>query len=115
MFNTIEMIATMQNMLDIEDNVAAIYSLAMRAQAVITNNDYSQALKIKELIDVIYYGLQGDIDNPLQKKSIENEIYRRGYNHFAVPVTFFLLKALQGGEAQEKGETEPAVTEQPTE
>ena len=121
MFNTTEieigadnrkrkLIATMQNLYDIEENVGSIYSLAMRCRAAISENDVSKALKMKEIRDVIFYGLQGDIDNPLQKNSIELEIFKRGYLHFAMPVAMFLMTALSGGEAQAKGADEPAVT-----
>lgn len=100
----------MQNLYDIEENVGSIYSLAMRCRAAISENDVSKALKMKEIRDVIFYGLQGDIDNPLQKNSIELEIFKRGYLHFAMPVAMFLMTALSGGEAQAKGADEPAVT-----
>lgn len=105
---------TMQNIYDIEDNVGSIFALAKRAAMTYKDTGYRDALKIKELIEIIYCGLNGNSDNNLERVSIEKEIFARGYSHFIVPVGKFLLMALQGGEAQKKGVQEPATPNQET-
>lgn len=99
--------ASMQNLYAIEENVGSIYSLAQRVSLAYRDKQVREALNMKELINVIFYALNGNADNKLQIESIQNEVFKRGYNTFIVPVGTFLLKALAGGEAQEKGVQEP--------
>ncbi len=107
---TRKMVATMQNLYDIEENIAPLVSLIKKT----TSN--GSGLKISEMIDIIYYGLNGNADNRLERKSIENAMFEKGYMSYMTPVQSFLLVALSGGDAQEKGASEPAPTtaESPT-
>lgn len=105
---TRKMVATMQNLYDIEENVASIVSLIKKTTST------GAGLKISEMIDIIFYALNGNSDNRLERKSVENAMFDKGYMSFMKPVQSFLLLALAGGEAQEKGVQEPEAEIEPS-
>lgn len=100
---TRKLVGTTQNIFDIEANVGAIAYLINKTRSG------GEQLKYKEMIDIIYYGLNGNGDNRLEKKSIENELFRLGYIKLLGPVVQWLYLCTYGGEAQEKGDLTPEV------
>jgi len=100
--------ATMQNLYDIEENVAPIVSLIKKLER-------GEGLKFKEMMNVIYYGLNGNSDNRLELKSIENNFKDNGYLKYLIPVQSFLYTSLMGGEAAAKGAESPENPTTPVE
>lgn len=84
MFNTVkiniggrerELIGSFQNILDIEKELnTSIFSLI----APVFNGG-SPSLTFGQVVTIIYFGLRGIPDNPLERQSIINELMDKGY------------------------------------
>lgn len=107
MFNTVkiniggkerELIGSFQNIVDIEKDIGeSIFALI---QPVFKGEN--AGLTFNQVVSIIYYGLRGIPDNPLERQSIINELIDNGYVVYINDALAFLLACVSG--AKKKAE-----------